>query len=48
VYVPPLDGSHAFDEARAAFSDIGIRAVPEDSADEIGASATNRLDVAVS
>lgn len=49
VYVPPLDGQEApaFDEARAAFEETGVRQLTPDEADELGSSAAQRLQIAV-
>jgi hypothetical protein len=48
IVVPPKEGasSPAFDEARAAFDEIGVRAVLSDDADEVGQRAAAALALA--
>jgi hypothetical protein len=46
VAVPPMDGqedTHAYEEARAAFAETGVRELPPEEADELGARAAERL-----
>jgi hypothetical protein len=47
VFIPPEDDqpAHAFEEARAAFGETRVRAVPVEQADEVGLSAAQRLSV---
>lgn len=48
VAVPPAEGQedvHAYDEARAAFAQTGVRELRPEDADEVAASAAKRLHV---
>jgi hypothetical protein len=49
VVVPPADGqdSPAYDQARAAFEEIKVRQLTPETADELGVSAAERLQIAV-
>lgn len=46
VYVPPFEGqpdTHAFDEAQAAFKEVGVPGLPADDADQVGERAAALL-----
>jgi hypothetical protein len=48
VFAPPAedqDDAHAFDEARAAFDETGVLALPREEADTVGEHAAQRLQV---
>jgi hypothetical protein len=47
VYVPPVNGSVAYDEAMAAFKDADVVAVPLEDAEAIGQSAADLLGATV-
>jgi hypothetical protein len=43
VFVPPIGGSHAYDEATAAFDTMNVKAVGDDAASELAESAVALL-----